>query len=145
MPTRRVSEVIRNKPFVAISAHSSVREAACLMEAYKTSAVMVVNNKKMLRGICTERDIVHGLVSKGMDPDQVQVGTIMTGHPRTVSADRPFGHALHMMFEGGFRHVPVVDIVGRPIGILSSHDALDSDALEFGRELEWREEITVIL
>jgi CBS domain-containing protein len=145
MPTRRVSEVIRNKPFVATSAHTSVREVACLMESYKTSAVMVVNDKKMLRGICTERDIVFGLVSKGLDPDRVQVGTIMSAHPRTVSADKPFGHALHLMYEGGFRHVPVVDIAGRPIGILSSHDALGSDALEFGRELEQREEITVIL
>jgi CBS domain-containing protein len=57
----------------------------------------------------------------------------------------PFGHALHLMYEGGFRHVPVVDIAGRPVGLLSAREALSSDALEFGRDLERREEITVIL
>lgn len=145
MPTRCVSEVIRNKPFIAVSSHTSVREAACLMKSHHTSAVMVVDYKKMLRGICTECDIVFELVSKGLDPDRSQVGAIMTKHPRTVSADRPFGHALHLMYEGGFRHVPVVNIAGRPIGMLSAHDALGSDALEFGRDLERREEITVIL
>lgn len=145
MPSRQVSEVIRNKPFIAVSPHTSVREAACLMESYRTSAVMVVDDKKMLRGICTERDIVFELVCKGLDPDHARVGTIMTKQPRTVSEDRTFGHALHLMYEGGFRHVPVVDIAGRPIGILSSRDALDSDALEFGHELERRGEITVIL
>ena len=28
----------------------------------------------------------------------------------------PFGHALHLMFEGGFRHVPVLNQAGRCLG-----------------------------
>ena len=145
MPTRPVSEVIRNKPFLAVSTHSSIRDAALLMKAHHISAVMVVDGKKMLKGICTERDIVFEVVSKGRDPEHTHVSSVMTEHPRTVSADKPFGHALHLMYEGGFRHVPVVDIAGRPVGLLAARDALASDALQFGDDLEWREEITVIL
>ncbi|HEY6897108.1 MAG TPA: CBS domain-containing protein [Rhodocyclaceae bacterium] len=145
MPTRPVSEVIRNKPAVTLESHTTVREAARMMKSHHTSAVLVVNQKKMLVGICTERDIVTEVVAKGMDANHTQVGEVMTDHPRTVHGETPFGHALHLMYEGGFRHVPVVDVAGRPIGILSARDALGSDALEFGHDLERREEITVIL
>ena len=106
---------------------------------------MVVDGKKMLKSICSERDIVFEVVAKGMDPVHIEIGSIMTRHQRTVSADKLFGHALHLMHVGGFRHLPVVDVAGRSIGMLSARDALSSDALEFGRDTERREEITVIL
>ena len=48
------------------------------------------------------------------------------------------------MYEGGFRHIPVVDD-GHPVGILSAKDALGLDALQFESELVRREEIAVIL
>lgn len=64
---------------------------------------------------------------------------------QSVTADHPLGHALHLMYEGGFRHVPVVDAAGRPLGIVAARDALGLEACQFGQELERREEITVIL
>ena len=33
----------------------------------------------------------------------------MTPNPQTIGPDKPLGHALHMMYEGGFRNVPVVE------------------------------------
>jgi predicted transcriptional regulator len=41
-----------------------------------------------------------------------------------------FGHALVLMREGGFRHLPVVE-EGIPIGIVSNRSALDPDLEEF--------------
>ena len=49
------------------------------------------------------------------------------------------------MYEGGYRHIPVVDRNRRPLGVVSARDALALDALDFGAELVRREEITVIL
>jgi CBS domain-containing protein len=69
----------------------------------------------------------------------------MTHRPQTLTEDKPFAHALHLMYEGGFRHVAVVDRNQRPIGVVSARDALALDALDFSAELERREEITVIL
>jgi signal-transduction protein with cAMP-binding, CBS, and nucleotidyltransferase domain len=68
----------------------------------------------------------------------------MTANPRTIAPDRPFGHALHLMYEGGFRHVPVVDN-GRPLGVVSSRDALGPDLQQFVRDLETRNHIGEIL
>lgn len=145
MPNRQVSEVIKGASFASTLDTATVREAAELMKKHRTSAVLVVDKKKRLLGICTERDVVTGVVAEGLDPAAITVAEVMTEEPRSISPEKPFGHALHLMFEGGFRHVPVVDVAGRPVGLLSARDALGSDALQFGHELVQREEITVIL
>jgi CBS domain containing-hemolysin-like protein len=46
-----------------------------------------------------------------------------------------------MMAEGGFRHVPVIDANGAPIGMVSARDALGQDLVEFERELKHLEDL----
>lgn len=145
MPYRLVSEVIEGQKCLTVSARTSVRQAAQFMKAHHVSALLVVGATKMLIGICTERDLVFDVIADGLDPDQTSVSVVMTPNPLALTADKPFGHALHMMYEGGFRHVPVVDDMGKPIGMLSARDALASDALSFDADLIRREEITVAL
>jgi CBS domain-containing protein len=145
MPTRPVSEVVCHRSFISVTPRSTVRAAAQLMKKHHTNAILVIDRKEMLAGICAERDIVIHVVSEGLDPDHTPVSAIMTRDPQTITGDKPFGHALHLMFEGGFHHVPVVDVAGHPVGILSPRDALQLDAVEFERELVRREEIMVVL
>ena len=145
MPTRPVGDIIASRGFTAVPASATVLEVAQLMKQHHTSAVMVVGRKQALIGICTERDVVIGAVAAGLDPARTQVATVMTGQPQTITPDKPFCHALHLMYEGGYHHIPVVDDSGRPLGILSARDALRLDAIEFESELIQREEITTIL
>jgi CBS domain-containing protein len=65
---------------------------------------------------------------------------VMTRGPKTLSPDEPFGHALLLMNENGFRHVPVVE-AGRPIGVVSARNALDPDLEEFAAEARRREHL----
>jgi CBS-domain-containing membrane protein len=46
-----------------------------------------------------------------------------------------------MMAEGGFRHVPVVDANGKPLGMVSARDALGQDMVELEREMEHLHEL----
>jgi signal-transduction protein with cAMP-binding, CBS, and nucleotidyltransferase domain len=48
--------------------------------------------------------------------------------------------ALHMMYEGGFRHVPVVED-GVPIGIVSARDVLGPELEVFACDLQRRDHI----
>lgn len=144
MPTRPVSEVIQHRPVVTASMATTVSEAARIMKECRSSALLVVSGPT-LAGICTERDIVFGAVAAGLDPHSTPVAAIMTRNVQTIAPHKPFGHALHMMYEGGFRHVPVVDGAGRPLGLLAAHDALSMDMLQLEGELERREELAVIL
>jgi CBS domain-containing protein len=144
MPYRPIREVIGHRPFPTVSPSSTIRNSSIIMREMKSSAALVVAKGKLL-GIVTERDIVFRVVAMGLDPAATSVESIMTTQVQTIHQDKPFGHALHMMYEGGFRHMPVVDDGGKPVGLLAAHDALDIDGLQLGHDLVRREEISVIL
>lgn len=144
MPHRPIKEVLPGHPYVCVPADTSVREVTRLMRGARQSGALVSVDGR-LAGIFTERDATFRVLAEGLDPEATPVGEVCTRDPVTITDDKPFGHALHMMYEGDFRHVPVVDADGHPIGIVTAHDALGLDALVFGDELVRREEITVIL
>lgn len=144
MPNRRISEVIGQRAFPTVNSTTPICEAAILMKEWHSSALLVIDDSHLV-GICTERDIVFRVVAAARDPSRTPVSAVMTREVQTIQSDRPFGHALHVMYEGGFRHIPVLDRQGKPVGILSAHDALDIDGLQMEQELVRREEISVIL
>lgn len=144
MPHRQISEVIGNRTCLSVAPTTTVQAAAAKMKAGHCSAVLVVVEGKLV-GICTERDIVFRAIAAGCEPASTPVRSIMTSKVKTVRADQPFGYALHLMFQGGFRHIPVMDDAGCPVGLLAAHDALDLDGLRLEEELLRQEEITAIL
>lgn len=144
MPNRAIREVLGNRPFPTVAPDNTIRECSYIMKEWKSSAVLVVRDDK-LEGIFTERDVVFRCVALNCPLDLIPVSQVMTRAPRTISLDKPFGHALHMMYEGGFRHMPVVDESGKPVGLLSAQDALMMDGVLLEQELVRREEITMVL
>lgn len=143
---RPVIEIIQSRQFLTATPEKSVRAVAAHMLANQDGVVLVVDPEEgRLIGICTERDLTFKVLASGVDPDTTPVRSVMTANPRGIGPDRPFGHALHIMHEGGFRHLPVVLSDGRPIGVLSSRDALGLEAVSFYRELDQRELLTEIL
>ena len=144
MPSRPIHQVLADRPFVNVSIFTSVREVTQLMQAQHCSAALITEHG-VLTGIFTERDATFRVIAAGLDPDATAVGEVMTHKPLVLTEDKPFGHALHLMYENRIRHVPVVDTTGRPVGVVTSRDALLIDAIDFNTELIRREEITVIL
>ena len=106
-----------------------VSKAAKLMAAKNVGAVLVVE-ANCLVGIVSERDIAFRVVALGLDPQATRLADVMTRAPHTVDPDKPFGYALLVMQENGFRHLPVVQD-GKVLGIVSSRSALDPDLEEF--------------
>ncbi|OGA39327.1 MAG: inosine-5-monophosphate dehydrogenase [Betaproteobacteria bacterium RIFCSPLOWO2_12_FULL_68_19] len=143
MPERPIREVIGNQePFTA-SADITVDAAARLMKRHRIGALLVIDGGR-LAGIFTERDALFRVMAEGRDPAKTRIAEVMTVNPRTISPDRPFGHALHLMYEGEFRHVPVVED-GRALGMVSTRDALEPDLRQFIADLETRTHIGEIL
>lgn len=146
MLERAVIKVIQNRDLLTSTPEKSVRAVAAHMKQYGAAAVLVVDpDEGKLIGICTERDLTFKVLAEGLDANTTPVHSVMTANPQAIGPEKPFGHALHMMFEGGFRHMPVVDPIGRPIGVISSRDALGLDVTHFSQELEQRETLTEIL
>jgi len=139
MPTRPISQLLRSQKLVTAPPGMSVCEAARLMAAEKKGALPVVENGRLL-GIFTERDAVFRVLAHGLDSDSTTLVQVMTPDPVTVAADRPLNHALHLMYEGGFRHIPAV-AEGRVVGIVSARDALGPEITQFERELQERDDL----
>jgi CBS domain-containing protein len=135
--------VIHNQQFLTAPRTTSVYEAARLMKQRGISALIVVEKQRVV-GVFTERDIVFRVTAEALDPTTTPLEQVMTASPRTIGPDKPLGHALHMMYEGGFRHVPVVEH-GKAIGMLSARDALGPELKEFVSEMDEREHIAEIL
>lgn len=143
MPSRPISQLVLNQRILTGPATLTVAEAAARMREAKVGAFMVVGDSRLV-GIFTERDALYRVLAEGRDPQRTTLAEVMTADPTTIAADKPFGHALHMMYERGFRHVPVVDD-GRPVGMVSARDALGPEMEQFEAELIEREHITEIL
>jgi len=136
---RPIAELLDPKKVLVEHAATRVLEAAKLMARRKVSAVLVVEDGKLV-GIFTERDAVHRVIAKRRDPRLTTLAEVMTRNPRTVSPDETFGYAMLLMHEHGFRHLPVVQGPA-PIGIISARKALDPDLEEFVSEAQRRASI----
>ena len=131
-----VRSVMQGQKLLKAPPETLVSDAARLMATKKVGAIIVIENECLV-GIFTERDIVFRVVARGLDARATRLADVMTRTPHTVEPDRPFGYALMVMHEHGFRHLPVIED-GKPIGIVSSRSAMDPELEEFVSEAHRR-------
>jgi len=143
MPHRPIRTIIENQEVLTAPSTTTVGDAARLMKQHRTGALLVCDKGRLV-GVFTERDALFRVTAEECDPKTTLLADVMTPNPRTIGADKPLGHALHMMYEGGFRNVPVVEN-GRLIGMVSAHHALGPELKEFVSEMDRRENIAEIL
>jgi CBS domain-containing protein len=131
-----ISSVMDKKKVLTAPPETMVSAAAKLMANRNVGAVMVVEHDRLV-GIFTERDAVFRVMANGRDAGTTPLAEVMTKSPQTVGPEQPFGYALLLMHENGFRHVPVIKN-GKPVGIISARNALDPDLEEFECEANRR-------
>lgn len=129
MQERTIRDIIAGQDALSAQVGSSVERAATQMKDRGVGAILVLDGVNLV-GIFTERDALYRVVAAGRDPGQTTLAEVMTADPTTVHPDSPFTNALEIMHVGRFRHVPVVD-QGRPIGMVSSLDAMGAELEQF--------------
>ena len=141
MPKRMISHVLDGRGLVTANGTCPVRAACRLMTERNIGALLVVENEQ-IAGIFTERDALNKILSAGLDPRMTtHLEQVMVSKPQTIGVDKPLAYALYMMAEGGFRHVPVVDQRGVPVGMVSARDALGQDLVDLEREIQHQQEL----
>ena len=118
--TRPLAVLPPNAP-VLIEAPAPVLEAVHLMRDRHAGCVLVVRGGK-LKGIFTDRDVVSRVVAAGIDPAKTAVRRVMTPTPETLRPTDSIAFALNLMSLGGYRHIPLVDKSGAPVGTVSVKD-----------------------
>ena len=96
---------------------ASVADAVKRMQARGIGCVVVCESKPVL-GIFSERDLMTKVLEPGL-PLTLKLSEVMTPKPVTVHRTEPIASALRLMQKGGYRHLPVVDESGAPVGLLS--------------------------
>lgn len=132
-----VKNLVEPKKLILLSPQTTVTEAARCMAAKNTGAVLVVEGGALV-GIFTERDAVFRVLAKNLDSHTTELRQVMTPNPATVAPNTVYGHALLIMQERRFRHVPVVQD-GQVLGIVAARNAMDPQLEEFVSEARRRE------
>ncbi len=115
-------EELASKNLVSVPPDTSLRKAADLMRQERVGSVAVVVDGAM-EGIFTERDLV-GAVAEFAEMDREPVSNWMTPDPDTLGPETPVEEAAEWMLATGYRHLPVVDELGRLQGMVSVKDVL---------------------
>ncbi len=108
---------LRPSPAQIVQTDCTIGDAIKLMREKKVGCLVICAGKQ-LSGIFTERDVLKRVFLPGrslLDP----IREVMTPDPVTVMPRDPIRRALQRMENGGYRHVPVIDEVSRPVGMLS--------------------------
>ncbi|MCW5748985.1 MAG: CBS domain-containing protein [Alphaproteobacteria bacterium] len=132
---RKLSDIILNQQPLVLPSTATVKEAAAGMRDRQAGSVLVTDVGGGLAGIFTGRDAVCRVLAAGLDPATTKLGDVMTAKPATMAPDQSAIDALRLMWDGGFRHLPLVK-GGRILGVVSRGDF---KGLEFNRHEEERD------
>jgi len=118
--TVRVSDLL-NRPLVAATPDTSIRDAARIMTEHRTSALMLMEGER-LAGMITDRDLRSRCIAAGL-PSASPVREVMTQNPHTIAADTLGFQVLIAMTRLNVHHLPVLD-GDRVIGVVSTSDLI---------------------
>ncbi len=114
---------VMSTPVLKVLPMVTVREGAEMMVNRRVGSLVVVTQTDSLIGIVTKSDIIARVVAKGLNPDEVRVGDIMTRNPIYIFADDSIERAVDLMSSHRIGHLPVLDPeTNKPIGMLSKWD-----------------------
>jgi CBS domain-containing protein len=136
MKDRPLIEVAPHRDPVCLLPSSTVQQACARMREAGSSAVLVVGPDGELCGIFTGRDAICRVLADGRDPAATPLADVMTARVETLGPRDRAIEALHLMHDGGFRHVPVVERRRvRSLVLRSDFRAIERAQIEFEEEI----------
>lgn len=107
---------------VQIPGDVSVTEAALLLERERMPCLLVKDTESRF-GLMTPTDIVKKVVAQGLEPDDVEVRTIMTRPVQFIEYDRAMDEASALMMSTG-TPILIVTKQEQPVGVLTAKDLI---------------------
>ncbi|CAN6929776.1 unnamed protein product [Brassica oleracea] len=104
-----LSTIITENSKVALVAPSDpVSVAAKRMRDLRVNSVIISTGSK-IQGILTSKDILMRVVAQNLSPELTLVEKVMTPNPECASLETTILDALHIMHDGKFLHLPIID------------------------------------
>ena len=104
-----------------VAPDATLEEAAALMKDLDVGSLPVVEGERLL-GVVTDRDITVRATAAGDHPRVATVMEVMTPVVVTCTEDQDVREAGRLMQEQQIRRLPVIDEMGRLVGMVSLGD-----------------------
>jgi CBS domain-containing protein len=114
---------------------TTLGDAIVMLAKHKIGAIVVCDEKKVIKGILSERDVVRALAADGADALWKPISETMTIKVSVCSERHTINQVMEMMTRGRFRHLPV-EKDGRLHGLVSIGDVVKLRIEEVERESE---------
>ena len=111
-------EAIQHQPFETISPDTTVSDAVRKLSGLHIACLLVEADVKLV-GVFSDRDVLDKVALEYDTVKDRPVREVMTTQPVYVYVTDPAAAALSVMAVSGHRHVPILDLDDRLVGIAS--------------------------
>ncbi|KAL7141926.1 hypothetical protein ABFS83_08G087800 [Erythranthe nasuta] len=100
--------ISENSRVATVSPSDPIHVAAKTMRDFRVNSVLVMLGNN-IQGILTSKDILMRIVAENLSPELTLVEKVMTVDPQCATVETTILEALHIMRDGKFLHLPVID------------------------------------
>ncbi|KAI3938509.1 hypothetical protein MKW92_003185 [Papaver armeniacum] len=100
--------ITENTKVAIVSPSDPVYVAAKKMRDLRVNSVIITTGNKP-QGILTSKDVLMRVVAQNLSPELTLVEKVMTSDPECATLETTILDALHIMHDGKFLHLPVID------------------------------------
>jgi signal-transduction protein with cAMP-binding, CBS, and nucleotidyltransferase domain len=129
----KIREIVEGSTLNYIVQESTVADAARRMAELRCGAILVLKDGQ-LKGVFSERDLMHRVVLAKLDPEKVTVGSVMSTELATIDESASLEAAMEAMQAHKCRHLPVIS-GGQVVAFLSMRDLMNFELARKTEEL----------
>ena len=115
---------VMSSPVITVKEEDTVTKIANIMTRRGIGSVVVVDKKRKPLGMITEKDIVRRVASKGLHPNKIKAGKIMSKPLRTVDPSLDVKETARRMKQEKVKRFAVLE-AGKLVGIVTGTDIVD--------------------
>jgi CBS domain-containing protein len=131
---KHLSDIIYNHDPLIMAGTATIKAACQHMSERMVDSVLVTDEDGCLVGIFTERDAC-AVLAAGKSASKTTLSQVMTPNPVTMAPENTPIEALRLMWDCGFRHLPLVQ-GERLLGVVSRGDFSGDERTRLEEERE---------
>ncbi len=118
-------ETLMTSKVISVEPDCPIPDLVGKLHAYRISCVVVCEDEVPL-GVITERDVVGFAfkLASGREDSRTQAADLMSPRVTTLPVDASLDDALELVDRERIRHLPVVDVDQRLVGLVTQTDLL---------------------
>lgn len=131
---QQVDSLVKKTPIKDYMSHKlivhkkdgTINDISKLLHKHNISSVLITEDKKPI-GIVTERDIVHKVISEGLDPKSTPISKIMITELITADINDNFHDVSERMRKHHIKQMPITK-EGHVVGMFTSTDLIKASS-----------------